>query len=452
MEKEKMTISVEEFGKMNDYATTRVPENAKMSTYSVTMVIIGLIIALSALYTGAAFAQGLSLKEMLIADFCGNLILCFYAGFMGVIGAREGMSVTMIARHSFGKAGSGLISVIVAVSLGGWYAYQCGFFGNTIFAMFPKAGIITEPVIAGIWGGIMMMLTAYVGSKGLEKLSSFAAPLIFVMSLIGMYIAIRNVGSWQDIAQLSETLKQNGSGTMTISTAIVSVVGAFATGGIIQPDVTRFSKTAKQSLVAAVAGFIVVQFIVILAGYVICVSCANSDIAAAMLQILGIWSLLILIFAQWTTNDNNLYSSSLAVCALFPNLKKKKVVIIIGFIAIAVGATGIVNHFVTFLNILGILVPPVGGIIIADYFVCKKMSYQFGQGTKYGFLSITAVITWIISCIIGYFVSFGVACINSMVIAFVTYLVLEMLFKNSPNKKYIGGFYEEDDYGMTTKC
>jgi hypothetical protein len=39
-----------------------------------------------------------------------------------------------------------------------------------------------------------------------------------------------------------------------------------------------------------------------------------------------------------------------------------------------------------------------------------------------------------------------------MVIAFVTYLVLEMLFKNSPNKKYIGGFYEEDDYGMTTKC
>ena len=51
----------------------------------------------------------------------------------------------------------------------------------------------------------MMMLTAYVGSKGLEKLSSFAAPLIFVMSLIGMYIAIRNVGSWQDIAQLSET-------------------------------------------------------------------------------------------------------------------------------------------------------------------------------------------------------------------------------------------------------
>ena len=195
-----------------------------------------------------------------------------------------------------------------------------------------------------------------------------------------------------------------------------------------------------------------VQFIVILAGYVICVSCANSDIAAAMLQILGIWSLLILIFAQWTTNDNNLYSSSLAVCALFPNLKKKKVVIIIGFIAIAVGATGIVNHFVTFLNILGILVPPVGGIIIADYFVCKKMSYQFGQGTKYGFLSITAVITWIISCIIGYFVSFGVACINSMVIAFVTYLVLEMLFKNSPNKKYIGGFYEEDDYGMTTKC
>lgn len=445
-------LSVDEYGKANDYATTRVPAHAKWSTYSVTMVIVGLIIALSALYTGASFTQGLSLKEVLIADFAGNAILCFYAGFMGIIGAREGMSVTMLARHSFGRIGSGLISLIVAVSLAGWYAYQCGFFGSTIHAMFPGAGMVTDPIVAGIWGGLMMMITAYIGSKGLEKLSNFAAPLIFIMAMIGMLLAVRSVGGWDALSQISvQAAQQSEAGSMTISVAIVSVVGAFATGGIIQPDVTRFSKTAKQSLVAAVVGFIVVQFLVILSGYVICMAYANSDIAAALLQVMGTWSLLVLIFAQWTTNHNNLYSSSLAICALFPKLNKKKVVIVIGLIAVAVGASGVVNHFVAFLGILGVLVPPVGGIIIADYFICHKSTYQFGAGTRYGFLSIPAAVAWIVACVVGFLVHVGVACINSMVTAFVIYLVLEALFKNNPDKRYVGSFYEEDDYGMTTK-
>ena len=123
----------------------------------------------------------------------------------------------------------------------------------------------------------------------------------------------------------------------------------------------------------------------------------------------------------------------------------------VGLIAVAIGASGIINYFLTFLNILGIMVPPVGGIIIADYFVLKKGKYQFGAGQKYGFLSLSAIISWVISCICGFVISFGIACINSMVIAFVLYLILEAAFGKS-EKKYVGGFYEEDDYGMVRKC
>ena len=108
-----------EYGEKNDFSTVRVPVDKRMSAYSITMVIVGLIIALSALYTGASFSEGLNLREMLIADLAGNVILCFYAGLMGIIGARENMSVTMLSRHSFGRIGSGLISAIVAISLSG---------------------------------------------------------------------------------------------------------------------------------------------------------------------------------------------------------------------------------------------------------------------------------------------------------------------------------------------
>lgn len=444
------TLTVEEFGAQSDYATVRVPATAKMSSWSVTMIIVGLIIALSAIYTGASFISGLTLKEAILASFAGNLILCFYAGLMGIIGAREGMSVTMLARHAFGRAGSGLISAIVAISLTGWYAYQCGFFGSTIYAMFPEAGLITNPIAAGIWGGLLMMITAYFGAKGLAALSNFAAPLIFLMALLGAGLATRNAGGIDSLFKLSEAVAERGN--LSLNTAIVAVVGAFATGGIIQPDVTRYSKTAKQSLLAAVVGFMVVQFAVILAGYIICLGSGNNDVAPALLITLGSWSLLILIFAQWTTNHSNLYSTSLALCAIFPNLNKKRAVVVVGLFAVAIGATGIVNHFVVFLSILGVFVPPVGGIIIADYFVCKKCKYSFGAGTRYGFLSLPALISWIVACIVGFTLKTGIACINSMVGAFVIYLILDSIFHKNPDKKYVGGFCKENAYGMTTKC
>lgn len=448
MGEENIKLSTAQYGTKTDYATVRVPPEARMSTYSVTMIIIGLIIALSALYTGASFINGLTLSQMLGANMIGNVILCVYAGFMGVIGAREGMGVTMLSRHSFGRIGQGVISAIVALSLTGWYAWQCNFFGSTIHAMFPGAGFLTNPVVAGIWGGLMMMVTAYFGSKGLSFLSNFAAPLIFVVSIIGMGIATNSIGGWASLYELS----QQASGDVSFTAAIVAVVGAFATGGIIQPDVTRFSKSAKSSLVAAIVGFIVVQFVVIAAGYIICLACATSDLPAALLMILGTWSLLILVFAQWTTNDNNLYSSSLAICSLLPKLNKKHVVLVVGVVAVALGASGLINNFVAFLNILGIAVPPVGGIIIADYFIVKKMKYQFGKGVRYGFVSIPAVISWVAACVVGFALNWGIGCINSMVVAFVLYLVLEACFKKNPDKKYIGGFCVEDENGNTTKC
>lgn len=437
-----------EYGEKNDFSTVRVPVDKRMSAYSITMVIVGLIIALSALYTGASFSEGLNLREMLIADLAGNVILCFYAGLMGIIGARENMSVTMLSRHSFGRIGSGLISAIVAISLSGWFAWQCNFFGQTIHAMFPAAGMLTDPKIAAVWGGLLMMTTAYVGTKGLSFLSNFAAPLILVISIIAIGIATNSVGGWQQLSIMSEA---NTSETLTVSTATVAVVGAFATGGIIQPDVTRYSKTWKQSLCAALGGFLVAQFVVIAAGYIICVASGTSDVASALLIILGGFSLVVLIFAQWTTNDNNLYSSSLAICALFPKFNKHIVVLVLGLGAIVCGFTGIINSFVGFLSFLGILVPPVGGIIIADYFVLKKASYQFGEGTRYGFLSLAAFIAWIASVVVGFSITWGIACINSMVVAFVVYLILELCFKNNPDKKYIGGFCVEDDYGETTR-
>jgi cytosine permease len=440
------TTSVEKMAEANDFATVRIPLDKRRSTFSVSVVIVGLIIAMSALYTGAALVGSLTLSQAVVAVLIGNIILTVYGGLLGIIGAREGLPVGILVRHSFGRWGSNIISGIIAITLLGWFGWQCGFFGQTINAMFPGGGVITQPIVAGIWGGILMMTTAYIGYKGLAALSAFAAPLIFLIAVLGIIIVAVKTNRFVELP----VMITEGS-TITFSSAIVMVVGAFAVGGVIQPDCTRYCKNGVTSFVATVIGFVIAHSVVILAGFLICAGTGITDLPKAMLSIMMVPSLLMLIFAQWTTNDNNLYSSSLGITNIFPNLKKKRVTLVGGIIATILGAFGVANYFTSWLTILGTAVPPVAGILIADYFFFHKQKYEFGEGTRYGYISIPAIAAWIAGIIIGFTVHWGIACINSLVISMVIYVILMNLYKTNPDKKYLGGFCIENEYGETKR-
>ncbi len=447
---EKKTLSIEAVAEANDFATTPIPVEKRRSTFSVSVVLIGLCISMGGLYTGASLAGSLSLSQTIWAALLGNVILTIYGGLLGIIGVREGLSINILVRHSFGRMGSYIISAIIAITLLGWYGWQCRFFGETIFAMFPGGGFMTQPDVAGIWGGILMMITAYMGYKGLSILSSFAAPLIFILAVVAIGVATGHAGGWKELVLLSES---TAGGSVSFASAVVSVVGAFAVGGVIQPDCTRYCKTPKTSVVATIVGFIGAHTVVILSGYVVSVVSGYGDLATSLLSILGGYSLVILIFAQWTTNDNNLYSSSLGITNIFPRFKKKHVVLVIGPIATIGGALGAASSggFVTFLIVLGTVIPPVAGVVIADYFILHKSKYQFGTGTRYGFLSIPAIIAWIAGGAVGFTVSWGITSINALVVSAVVYLIVNSFFKKDPNKKFIFGFCVENEYGETNK-
>lgn len=432
---------------INDYATLVVPQNKRRSSFSLTMVLIGSIICLSSIYTGASFSGGLTVKEVIIACLIGNLTLSVLGGVLSYIGTKTGVGIAMLMRNGFGILGNYIIAVLTAIVELGWFGWQCGFFGQTIHAMFPNAGIITEPQIAGVWGGLLMMTTAYLGYKGLELLSNIAAPLILLTCIAGCVIAINKVGGMNAFNEI--TIK--GAGNMTLATGVVSVIGAYAMGAVLQPDLTRYGKKCSHSVTGAVFGFMVANSFVILAGYVITVACNTTDVSVALLRIFGAWSLVMLIFAQWTTNDNNLYFSSLATTVAFPQFKKKHIVLVFGIIATIAGAFGLINYFTIWLGFLGTGIPPVAGILILDYFMVKKQEYTFGEGTVHRFCSLPAVVAWISGCIVGYSVHWGISALNGIVVTGIVYVIMFAIFKDNEHLLYWGGSYVEDIKGAVSK-
>lgn len=423
----------------NDNATRRVPDSEKKSTLSVAMVTAGYCICMSGLFTGASMAAGMSLRNAIIASIIGNLILSVYGCAVGVAGAKEGVSTSILARHSFGRNGSKIIGVLLAVVMLGWFSVQVGFFGDTIHAMFPNAGFITNKYFAAFWGGILMLLTAYFGYKGLNILSYIAVPLIALIATIGVIVAVNQAGGWGVLQTMQP------AATVSIGGAIVMVVGSFAGGAAAQADITRYAKTPKVAVIATIIGYMIANMFIIIAGYICTVATGIGDLPAAMLSLgLGFPALVILIMAQWTTNDNNLYTSSLGLSNTL-NIPKKKITLVAGILATIVGAAGLSNYFDTWLNIIGIGLPPMAGIILADYYFVKHQKYEYGPGTRYNSWNLLAFLSWAIACVVGYTVTWGVASINSLVVGLVLYIILMKTAGKDGHTGMVGTCIEEDD-------
>lgn len=425
----------------NDWSTAPVPKEFRRSNYGVVATLVGQIIALSGIYIGASMVGGMSLSEAFLATICGSAILAVLGGFLSWVGTKTGVGLSMLLRESFGTIGSYIISVMLLFVAVGFFGYQATFFGDTIHAMFPGAGWITSSTVAGVWGGLLMMTTALVGYKGIEWLSNWASPLILVMCIASCILAIVRIGSLSAFNDI--TLSYSG---MTLSTAVVAVVGGYAFGACLQPDFSRFGKSLNATTGGSVLGFLVANVFMTMAGYITCAACGTGDVPTALLQILGYWSLLILVFAQWTSNDGNLYFGTLALTTIIPRTNKHVLTAIFGVVGIVLSTLGITAYFMTFLGWLGTAIPPVAGIVIVDYFIIKKGEYHYGEGTRHHFCNIVALIAWIAGAAVGFTVTWGIAAINSIVVTGVVYLVLSLAFKGS-DKIYIGGDFVEDELG-----
>lgn len=399
-----------------DYAHDRVPICERKSLFSVSMVLAGVPLCAAGLFTGAALSETLPLTDAITAAFLGAILVTLYAIGIGIIGAKRGLTTTLLVQESFGRLGSSMVTLTLALCLGGWYAVQTGYFGQAINSLFPNGGWLSTPKVAAAWGGLLMMTTAYIGFKGLAFLSMLAVPLIVTLSVWGVVTVI---GS-HDIYGFVPA--RQGS----LGAAITMVVGSFAVGATVNADITRFCKTIRHALIATISGFLVANIFILVSGTITTMATQGSDLIVAMTAIgLGIPAVLIIILGQWTTNDNNLYLASINATAALPKLDKSQMVLIVGILSTACAVAGITDYFIPFLIHIGILIPPIGGIILAHHFI-DPTSHSNRQN---GWLAaeLPALVAWLAGSACGVCLPIGIPALNSTLIAFLIYALLRRL-------------------------
>jgi cytosine permease len=149
----------------------------------------------------------------------------------------------------------------------------------------------------------------------------------------------------------------------------------------------------------------------------------QSDISDVLMnQGMIIWAMIILGLNIWTTNDNALYASGLG----FSNITRlpKKILVIVNGIIGTLLALYLYNNFVGFLNVLNTMLPSIGGVLIADFFIVHKMKYKKLAEKVFSKIRWTAIAAWGTGVVAATYLP-GVAPVNSVVTAIIVYVLLE---------------------------
>lgn len=368
----KKTTATEVF---EDYETKPVPEDQRFHWFSQGMVWAGSAFCLAAFSVGGMLAASMNFTSFLAAVLIGAAILTVIGSLIGMIGARTHLAGAFTARFTLGTGGAKIFGLIVALSLFGWFGFQCSYFASSTIATLEMFGLSGgNPTVWAIIGGLAMMITAIVGFKGIKWLSNVGVPLLFALVFVAAIITLKKV----DFATIRAASAAAAGGT-PIPAAIVTVVGSFISGACAVCDFTRFSKEPKDATYGCILGYMISFPIILLLGGFFYYSYATSDLCAIFITQcgLGVFAAFVLIVSTWTTNDNNLYSSVLGITnALGDHMKMPRWVLtlVVGVISTLLGAMGIMNYFTDFLNLLGVLIPPISGVIIADYYLYNRAS------------------------------------------------------------------------------
>ncbi|WP_220783683.1 cytosine permease, partial [Shewanella sairae] len=152
----------------------------------------------------------------------------------------------------------------------------------------------------------------------------------------------------------------------------------------------------------------------------------QADISEVMIaQGLLIPAIIILGLNIWTTNDNALYASGLGFSNI-TGLPSKYLSLFNGVIG-TLCALWLYNNFVGWLTFLSAAIPPIGGIIIADY-LRNREKYKDFANAKFTTVNWAAISGVMIGVLAGHLLP-GIVPVNAVLAGAISYLLLDEALK-----------------------
>lgn len=408
-----------ELAQDDEYSKSAVPMSARKPFMSALIISLGYVFVVTSMKAGSTIGVGLSFNNMVGAVLVSSLILTVLSCIMGVIATKSGLSFGLLSRYSFGRAGTWVPIVIVAVTTIGWFSIDAYLIGDSAHRLFTALPILPIAIL----GGLGMTMTAMKGTKWMNMLSNIAVPIILIFGVISIVMAFRDVGG---IAGMNAIVKED---TLSFAKAVSLGVGSYAVGSVMfTPDIMRFAKDAKTSVIVMIITIMIGNSFMVFFGAIGSVVYNDPDIMGVLaLQGLLAPAFIVMVLNIWSTAQGCVYSGSMSLSSVI-KLPRKTLVLIFGVLGIIFACIGFYNMFGTYINFLASTVPPVVGIMLADFILKFKNGYP--ELDSLPAADVGGFVAWIAGFLVSY-INAGLPSVNCVIAAF----IVKAIFDVAQNKK-----------------
>ena len=351
-----------------DFPLSEAPRSARKGLLSISMVLFSFTFFTGTMFAGGKLGMAFNFVDMLWIAAIGNTLLALYAAALALIASRSGLNTVLMGRFCFGEAGSRLSDFLLGFAELGWYAWGTATVAIVLVKMLGLAEGFTLPLM--VFFGMGFSITAIIGYKGLDVLSRVSVPLMFVLLIVSMYIATQHVGGFSGLAAVIPEQ------TMTVSAAITMVFGTFASGATQATNWTRLSRSGRIAVTASVVSFLLGNGLMIVAGAWCAMVYQQADIVEVMmLQGLSFAAVIMLCLNLWTIQGPTIYNVAAATCHLVRSERRRTMTLIAAAVGVLLAMGGMYEMLIPFLVLLGSIIPPIGGVIMADFWFRHRGKY-----------------------------------------------------------------------------
>ena len=372
------------------YAALWISMSACIPTYMLASSLIG---------------GGMNWWQAILTIFLGNLIVLIPMVLNAHAGTRYGIPFPVFCRASFGTLGANIPALMRAFVACGWFGIQTWIGGNAIYKIlavfWPSLAAAGIPSALGInlpqflcflffWG--INMLVVYKGINSIRLLLNIKAPLLIALGLLLLWWAYRNAGGFGPILSQPSAFDpgqpRSGQFLTFFVPALTGMIGFWATLSLNIPDFSRYARSQRDQVVGQALGLPLTMALYAFIG--VAVTSATTIIYGETIwdpvdvltrftnPVVLVVAMIALCIATLATN---IAANVVSPANDFSNLAPHRISFRIG--GLITGLIGIVmmpwklvadpsGYIFTWLVGYSALLGPIGGIMIADYFVWRR--------------------------------------------------------------------------------
>ncbi len=393
---------------------------------------------------------GMNWWQAILTIFLGNLIVLVPMVLNAHAGTKYGIPFPVYCRASFGTLGANIPAILRALVACGWFGIQTWIGGEAIYKIFITIFKI-QPAIANNWLGItggqffcfmlfwcINMLVIYKGINCIRWLLNIKAPLLIALGLLLLWWAYRNAGGFGPILSQPSAFDPGqpkaGQFWTYFFPALTGMIGFWATLSLNIPDFSRYAHSQRDQTIGQALGLPLTMALYSFIG--VAVTSATTIIFTDLKE--PLWNpvdvlmrfsnpalLILAMFALClATLATNIAANVVSPANDFAHLAPRHITFRIG--GLITGIIGILmmpwkllanptSYIFDWLIGYSALLGPIGGILIADYFVYRKRQlnlpalykpdgeYRFTNG--FGIPAIVAFILAVLPSLPGFLVN-----------------------------------------------